>query len=90
MPDDSRRRRFPAQTGGADTAHENQLRQRLTGSPTVSRVQTLQTIRTSRLLAGVPFRVAPRPDLLLPQEGFHLSDSTDLFEIMRTSGRCGG
>ena len=38
-----------------DTAHENQLTQRLTGLPTVSRVQTLQTIRTSRNLAGVPF-----------------------------------
>ena len=37
-----------------DTAHENQLTQRLTGSPSVSRVQTLQTIRTSRTLAGVP------------------------------------
>ena len=37
-----------------DTAHENQLTQRLTGSPAVSRVQTLQTIRTSRYLAGVP------------------------------------
>lgn len=37
-----------------DTAHENQLTQRLTGSPTVTRVQTLQTIRTSRHLAGVP------------------------------------
>jgi len=37
-----------------DTAHENQLTQRLTGIPTVSRVQTLQTIRTSRNLAGVP------------------------------------
>jgi DNA-binding Lrp family transcriptional regulator len=37
-----------------DTEHENQLTQRLTGSPTVTRVQTLQTIRTSRLLAGVP------------------------------------
>lgn len=37
-----------------DTAHENGLTQRLTGSPTVSRVQTLQTIRTSRSLAGVP------------------------------------
>ena len=37
-----------------DTAHENQLTQRLTGMPTVSRVQTLQTIRTSRNLAGVP------------------------------------
>jgi DNA-binding Lrp family transcriptional regulator len=37
-----------------DTAHENNLTQRLTGSPTVSRVQTLQTIRTSRSLAGVP------------------------------------
>lgn len=37
-----------------DTAHENQLTQRLTGAPTVTRVQTLQTIRTSRMLAGVP------------------------------------
>jgi DNA-binding Lrp family transcriptional regulator len=37
-----------------DTVHENQLTQRLTGSPTVSRVQTLQTIRTSRWVAGVP------------------------------------
>ena len=37
-----------------DTAHENQLTQRLTGAPTVSRVQTLQTIRTSRDLSGVP------------------------------------
>ncbi len=38
-----------------DTAHENQLTQRLTGAANVSRVQTLQTIRTSRSLAGVPF-----------------------------------
>lgn len=37
-----------------DTAHENQLTQKLTGSPTVSRVQTLQTIRMSLNLAGVP------------------------------------
>jgi len=37
-----------------DTAHENQLTRRLTGAPSVSRVQTLQTIRTSRNLAGVP------------------------------------
>ncbi len=37
-----------------DTAHENQLTQRLTGAPTVARVQTLNTIRTSRMLAGVP------------------------------------
>jgi DNA-binding Lrp family transcriptional regulator len=37
-----------------DTAHENYLTQRLTGSPTVSKVQTLQTIRTSRSQAGVP------------------------------------
>jgi DNA-binding Lrp family transcriptional regulator len=37
-----------------DTAHQNQLTQRLTGAPSVSRVQTLQTIRTSRNLAGVP------------------------------------
>jgi DNA-binding Lrp family transcriptional regulator len=38
-----------------DTAHENQLTQRLTGATHVGRVQTLQTIRTSRHLAGVPF-----------------------------------
>ena len=37
-----------------DTSHENQLTQRLTGAVHVSRVQTLQTIRTSRSLAGVP------------------------------------
>ncbi len=37
-----------------DTAHENQLTQRLTGAGHVGRVQTLQTIRTSRSLAGVP------------------------------------
>jgi DNA-binding Lrp family transcriptional regulator len=38
-----------------DTAHENILTQKLTGSPHVSRVQTLQTIRTSRYRTGVPF-----------------------------------
>lgn len=37
-----------------DTAHENQLTRRLTEFPHVSRLQTLQTIRTSRDLAGVP------------------------------------
>jgi DNA-binding Lrp family transcriptional regulator len=37
-----------------DTAHENQLTQLLTGADHVSKVQTLQTIRTSRSLAGVP------------------------------------
>ncbi len=37
-----------------DAAHENQLTQRLTNAPTVARVQTLQTIRTSRALCGVP------------------------------------
>ena len=37
-----------------DTAHQNDLTQRLTGAASVSRVQTLQTIRTSRNLAGVP------------------------------------
>ncbi len=37
-----------------DAAHENLLTQRLTGLPEVSRVQTLQTIRTSKSLAGVP------------------------------------
>jgi DNA-binding Lrp family transcriptional regulator len=37
-----------------DAAHENQLTARLTGAVHVARVQTLQTIRTSRALAGVP------------------------------------
>ncbi len=37
-----------------DAAHENQLTARLTGAPNVGKVQTLQTIRTSRALAGVP------------------------------------
>ena len=37
-----------------DTAHENRLTEQLTGLAAVSRVQTLQTIRTSRNLAGVP------------------------------------
>ena len=37
-----------------DAAHENQLTARLTGAAHVARVQTLQTIRTSRDLAGVP------------------------------------
>jgi DNA-binding Lrp family transcriptional regulator len=38
-----------------DTAHENILTQRLTGAASVTRVQTLQTIRTSINRAGVPF-----------------------------------
>lgn len=37
-----------------DTADENRLTQLLTGAANVSRVQTLQTIRTSLSLAGVP------------------------------------
>src|SRR5271168_1314431 len=37
-----------------DAAHENQLTTRLTGAAHVAKVQTLQTIRTSRALAGVP------------------------------------
>jgi DNA-binding Lrp family transcriptional regulator len=37
-----------------DALHQNELTQRLTNAPTVSRVQTLNTIRTSRDLAGVP------------------------------------
>lgn len=37
-----------------DTAHENLLTQKLTGAAHVSKVQTLQTIRTSRSVAGVP------------------------------------
>jgi hypothetical protein len=37
-----------------DASHENVLTQRLTGLAEVSRVQTLQTIRTSKNLTGVP------------------------------------
>lgn len=37
-----------------DAAHENRLTERLTSAPNVTRVQTLQTIRTSRVLPGVP------------------------------------
>jgi DNA-binding Lrp family transcriptional regulator len=37
-----------------DAAHENQLTARLTAAAHVAKVQTLQTIRTSRALAGVP------------------------------------
>ncbi|HTJ89395.1 MAG TPA: Lrp/AsnC family transcriptional regulator [Acidocella sp.] len=37
-----------------DAAHENQLTAKLTSAPHVAKVQTLQTIRTSRALAGVP------------------------------------
>ena len=37
-----------------DTAHENALTSRLTAAEEVARVQTLQTIRTSKDEAGVP------------------------------------
>ena len=37
-----------------DTAQENELTRRLTEAVNVARVQTLQTIRTSRSVAGVP------------------------------------
>ncbi|MCQ8239917.1 Lrp/AsnC family transcriptional regulator [Rhizosaccharibacter radicis] len=37
-----------------DTGHENQLTRRLTEAPNVSRLQTLQTIRTSHAPGGVP------------------------------------
>jgi DNA-binding Lrp family transcriptional regulator len=37
-----------------DTNHENQITRRLTEAPHVIRLQTLQTIRTSRDVAGVP------------------------------------
>ena len=37
-----------------DTAQENVLTSRLTEAPGVARIQTLQTIRTSRSVAGVP------------------------------------
>jgi DNA-binding Lrp family transcriptional regulator len=37
-----------------NTAHENELTERLTAATHVARVQTIQVIRTSRLLPGVP------------------------------------
>ena len=37
-----------------NTAHEKELTARLTGAPSVLRVQTLQTIRTAKDAAGVP------------------------------------
>ena len=37
-----------------DTAHENDLTSRITSAPHVSKVMTLQTIRTARDLTGVP------------------------------------
>jgi DNA-binding Lrp family transcriptional regulator len=37
-----------------DTAHENSITARLTDAPNVSRVQTLQTIRTAKDVTGVP------------------------------------
>ena len=37
-----------------DTGHENRLTQALTGLALVARVQTLQTIHTSRRLPGLP------------------------------------
>ena len=40
-----------------DTAHENALTSRLTAADEVARVQTLQTIRTSKDDAGVPISV---------------------------------
>jgi DNA-binding Lrp family transcriptional regulator len=40
-----------------DTAHENVLTARLTAAEEVARVQTLQTIRTSKDEAGVPLTV---------------------------------
>ncbi|TDG16220.1 Lrp/AsnC family transcriptional regulator [Paracraurococcus ruber] len=42
-----------------DTAHENALTARLTAAEEVARVQTLQTIRTSKDEAGVPLAAAP-------------------------------
>ena len=41
-----------------DTAHENALTARLTDAPSVLRVQTLQTIRTTKDLSGVPVDAA--------------------------------
>ncbi len=37
-----------------DALHENELTRRMTEGPNVARVQTLNTIRTSRSLTGVP------------------------------------
>ena len=42
-----------------DTAHENALTARLTGAANVLRVQTLQTIHTTKDVSGVPVEGSP-------------------------------
>lgn len=42
-----------------NTAHENLLTQKLTSAPHVTTVQTIQVIRTSKLLPGVPLEQVP-------------------------------
>ena len=37
-----------------NTAHENELTQKLTAAPNVTTVQTIQVIRTAKSLPGVP------------------------------------
>lgn len=44
-----------------NTSHENELTQRLTAAPHVSRVLTVQVIRTSKDESGVPVELASAP-----------------------------
>ncbi|SMF75397.1 transcriptional regulator, AsnC family [Tistlia consotensis] len=44
-----------------NTSHENELTQRLTAAPHVSRVLTVQVIRTSKDQSGVPVELASAP-----------------------------
>ena len=42
-----------------NTAHENELTTKLTAAPHVATVQTMQVIRTSKDVAGVPLELGP-------------------------------
>ncbi|RMD60505.1 MAG: Lrp/AsnC family transcriptional regulator [Alphaproteobacteria bacterium] len=44
-----------------NTAHENELTEKLTAAPHVATVQTIQVIRTSKDLPGVPIEMVPDP-----------------------------
>ena len=57
VPHDPRRRRLPAEAGGARHLAREPAHPAADRAPTVSRVQTLQTIRTSKDEGGVPVLV---------------------------------
>ena len=48
---------FLLKVAAVNTAHENEMTTRLTSAPRVANVQTIQVIRSSKQLAGVPIEV---------------------------------